>query len=216
MVDPREGVLFDLLVLEQLRGHQGDVVCRGQVTFLVQTVAVFERGVVHSQRFGLVVHHAQKVILGARHMLRKGHGGVVRAHDHGRLDQIVDRHGFPLLEPNIRPAHRGRVGAGRDRIGEGNFAGINCLHHQQERHDLGNGSGGTLFMGIFFIQNLAGLCFHQNRRRGLYLFVRNRRCRSRGGNQDAGGQQHRDCLFFPIHLSYTSSIENRFPGFFRK
>ena len=197
-VHPGEGVVEDLLVVDELPAHQSHVVGAGDVALLVQTVAVFEHGVVHAQLLGLFVHLGHKGLLAAGHRLGQHHGGVVGAHNHRGLDEVVHGHGLPLLQPDIRAAHGGRVSRGSEGLVQGETAAVDGLEHQAECHHLGDGGAGAQGVGVLLKEHPAGGGLHQHGGGGgeLQALGPGRQGGQQQGGGNRQGEQGKPKLFY--------------------
>ena len=168
-VHPDGGVLPHLRVAEdELPGHQGDVIGRGDVTLGRQAGAVAKDRVLHAQLLGPLVHPLHEGGLGAAEMLREGHCAVV-GRDHGhRLQKIVYGDLLTLRQVDMAAAHRGGVGADRHHIVVVEAALFDGLHGQKQRHHLGDAGRLQRLVLILGVQHLSRLFLHQQCRLRLY------------------------------------------------
>ena len=74
----------------------------------------------------------------------------------------MDGHHFPFLQPDLGPAHRGRVGRAGNRLLIGQQPPVDRLHNQQQGHHLGNRGNRQLFVRVLFKQHLPAGQFNQD------------------------------------------------------
>ena len=167
-------------------------------------------GTVHAQRGRALVHHSHKSILAAPHVFPYRHGGIVGAGNADRFEHIIQRHLFAGLQPDLAPSHTIRMLGDRDKIIQRDLAGFQCLESQKQGHDFGDGGNGALFVGVFFVQDRAGILVDQDggltwqvkvRDSGRYDVLRQRRRRARKGQRQTQ-QKSRDPFFHGICLPF--------------
>ena len=195
-------------MLYQLTRHQRHVVGGGDVTLLVQSVAVFEGSVPHAELCRAVVHLRHEGILAAAQVLGKRDRRVIGARHHRCLDHVVRRHALARLQPNIAAAHRRRVLARGYRVVRFEPAAVHRLKNEQQRHHLGNRRARAFVVRIFLIENFACGSLHQHRRRRRHQLLA---CRADSHNRN---RCQRECQYyrnyFPKHkntsLHYMSEV----------
>ena len=138
----------------------------------VQPAGVLKVGAAHSQFGGPVVHGLHEHTLAAAHKLRHRHGGIVGGGNADGLEQFLQRHLFPRLQPDLAAAHAvGMLADGHD-VGELDLARLQRLKGQQQRHHLGDGGNGTALIGIFLIKHRPGILIHKDGRLAGQVKVR--------------------------------------------
>ena len=108
-IHPNGGVVLYKRVLYKRRGHNRNIIGRGQMPLGIKPRAVLKMGVGHSKLRRPLVHKRHKALLTARNRLGKRGAGIIGGRYYRSLKQIVHGHGFPGLKPYLRPAHRGGV-----------------------------------------------------------------------------------------------------------
>ena len=149
-----------------------------------QAGAVEKVGVGHAQLGRTLVHAGDEGLLAARQMLRQGHGGVVGGDHSDTLQQLPHGELLPLLQIDLRAAHARGVGGDGDRLIPADQAGVQGLEQQQQGHDLGDAGGLVLGVGVFFIEDDAGVPLHEQGGVGGQLAGE-----GGGGGVDGGGEQ---------------------------
>ena len=169
------------------------------MALFVQAVAVFKAGLLHAQSRRFFVHPGHKGLLAAGHVLRQHHRRVVGAHNHRGLNQVVHAHLLPLLQPDVRASHGGRVGRGGQLVLQAELSLLHGLKGQAQGHHLGDGGAGPHLVGVLFKKHLAGSGLHQHRRRGGDFQLLPMDGES-GQAQDRGqqGQQKGEFLFHAV------------------
>ena len=140
------------VVFQQLPGHPGDIHGGGAVLpgFLavIQTGAVDEVGVFHSQLLGPPVHLLDEGLLGTGDVLSQRTGAVIgRGHRHG-FEHIRHGHGLAHLQIDLTAPFGGSGLGGGDGILPSDLPGVNGLHHQQHGHHLGDTGRSQRLVGI--------------------------------------------------------------------
>ena len=125
------------------------------MSLFIQTVAILEGGIGHPEIRRLLIHRRDKILFTAAHKLRQRDSRVIGGGNGGRLDHIIHAHLFALFEPDIGAAHRSGVSGCGHNIVHMDLAAVDRLHHERQRHDLGDGSAGARFMRIFLKKNFA-------------------------------------------------------------
>ena len=126
-----------------------------------QARAVDKVRVVHAELLRPRVHALHEGVLAAGKMLGERHRRVVARDDAHSLEQVAHRHLFVLLEPDLAAAHASRVRRARHHVVVGERAGVDGLHHQQQRHDLRHARRLARRVFILGKEHRAGLLFHQ-------------------------------------------------------
>ena len=205
------------MVEQNFPAHDGDVPRGGQVAFGIQPAGVFKVGVGHAERSRLFVHHGDKDRFAAADIFGHRHGRIVGRSDADGLEHIVQRHLLAGFEPDLAAAHVVGVFADRNEIVCADAAFLHRLKGQQQRHDLGDGSDGALFVGVLFVQDRTGILVDQNRRlaRQIKGPVGGRFDRQRPGGrrrreqqppaQHPGKQLFHHGKLFPLFLSVPPS-----------
>ena len=96
-------------------------------------------------------------------MLRQRGARIVGGHHRRRFHQFVHRHGFVFLQPDLRPAHRRGGSRAGHIVFQRDLPVIDRLHHQQQRHHLGDRGDGQAFVRIPLVQHLPAGDIHQCR-----------------------------------------------------
>ena len=178
------------MVQDELPAHEGDVVGAGDVARGREAGGVDEGGVVHAQLRRPLVHPGHEGVGTAGQVLGQGHGAVVgRDHAH-RLEHILHRELFILLQPDLTAPHGAGVGAGGDQVVVGQSAGVDGLHGQEDGHDLGDAGGLQLLVLVDGVEHFPGGLLHQEA--GLALHRKLRRSR-RGRGYREYHQRQQDC-----------------------
>ena len=149
-------------------------------------------GVRHTQLGSAGVHHFGKGRLTAADILSHGHGSIIGAGNADGLEHIIQCHFLAGLQPYLAAAHMIGVLTDRHKIIQTDFAGLQRFKCKQQRHNLGDGGNRAAGIGVFLVQNRAGILIHQNSRRAGYVKIR-RSCggelRRRGGEPAQNGQR---------------------------
>ena len=149
-----------------------------------QAGGITEVGIGHAQLRGPLVHSLHKGLLAAGHRLRQRHGAVVGRDNAHRLQHIADRHLLILLQPDLAAAHGAGVGRRGDHVVIVELSGVDGLHGQQQRHDLGDAGGLQLGMFVLGEEDGARLLFHQQSRgRGYFQRLGTAPQRQQGAQQ---------------------------------
>ena len=99
----------------------------------VETVGAHEVRVGQAELPGPPIHHRDEPVrVAAADVLRESPGGVVRALDEARLDEVADCQLLPGLEVDARLTHGGRVRRDRHVVGQ-----PRALEGEQHGHHLG-------------------------------------------------------------------------------
>ena len=163
-VHPGGAEFQDLLMADQLTGHDGDISRRGDVVLggIVQAVGVLKVGGGHAQLGGSLVHALDKSLLRAVGMLGQGHGGIVGRGDDHALDEVAGGHLLSLLEVDLGATHGGGVGGGGDRVLPLQGSCVDTLHDEEEGHDLGDRGGGHGLGGVMGVEDLPRGGLHED------------------------------------------------------
>ena len=139
-------------------------------------------------------------------MLGERHRRVVARDDAHSLEQVAHRHLFVLLEPDLAAAHARRVRRARHHVVVGERAGVDGLHHQQQRHDLRHARRLARRVFILREEHRAGLLFHQQRARTAH-----RRPHRRGADAQGEGCQQRKYRSFHGMHSFLCPLPHPMP-----
>ena len=197
-VHPDGHIPADIVVLQQLPRHHGNVVRAGQMLggarLVVEAGAVDKMRICQLQLGSAGVHHLDKRGLAARDVLCQRRGAVVGGADDDGLEHLVHAHLLARLQIDLAAALPGGVVGGGDGIDPRDAPAFQRLHDQKQRHDLRHRGGRELFVRIFFKKNGAGRGVHQNRgRRGNVRPHRVHR-RNQSEQQQPGEQNRNDSL----------------------
>lgn len=151
--------------------HDGDIIGGGIVVLVVEAVGIDEVGVLHTQLPGLGVHHVHKVLDGAAHRLGQNIARLVGRGNQVAVEQLLHREHLAGLNARIGGGaslrHHRRRGGGGDGLVQGELAAVHRLQHQKRGHDLGDGSGVHLFIGVVRIEHIAVVPIHHDGRPAL-------------------------------------------------
>ena len=150
--------------------ERGLVARGGDLVVVGQAGGVLVDGVIHAERLRLARHQPGEIVLAARDRLRDHDGGVVgRTRDHA-LDRVFDRERASGLETKLGRRLSGGFGGDLERRVELEFAGVELLEQQIERHDLGERRWVSPRVRIGGVQHRAGIGVHDDIRvrRGVY------------------------------------------------
>ena len=157
-----------------------------------QAAGVDEVRVVHAQLRGAGVHPLHKSVLAAREVLAERDGGVVAGDDAHGLDEVADAHLLPFFEPDLAAAHGRGVGGAGHEVVVGERSGVDRLHRQQQRHDLGDAGGLAGRVLVLGIEHRAGLLFHEDGGRRADLQCAHRNAEQRSEDQQGKKAFHGD------------------------
>ena len=191
---------------DQLARHERDVAGAREVPLGGQARAVDKVRVVHAELLRPRVHALHEGVLAAGKMLGERHRRVVARDDAHSLEQVAHRHLFVLLEPDLAAAHASRVRRARHHVVVGERAGVDGLHHQQQRHDLRHARRLARRVFILREEHRAGLLFHQQRARTAH-----RRPRRRGADAQGEGCQQRKYRSFHGMHSFLCPLPHPMP-----
>ncbi|MNE25603.1 hypothetical protein D3C80_1189360 [compost metagenome] len=182
LADLVEGELFFFMqrifirhVADQCLTQQRHITCGTVLPFRIQPVHRQEVGILQAQRFGVVVHQADKRILATRDIIGQRDAGVVaRLND----DAFVELHHWHLvarLDKHQRGATQRRVTGCPgiftygDHVFRLDLAGLDRLANHVAGHDLGQAGGIEPGIGIALRQNFAAVVIHQHKSFGIDL-----------------------------------------------
>ncbi|MNE57552.1 hypothetical protein D3C80_1525230 [compost metagenome] len=171
-------------------------IARGAVLpFRIQAVHRQEMGILQAQRFGVVVHQANKRILTARDIISQRDAGIITRLNNDAFVQFHDRHLVARLDKHQRGAAQRRVAGCPGVLTHGhhilrfNLAGLDRLADHIAGHDLGQAGGVKTGVGIAFRQDFSAVVIHQHVGLGVNLWRGRRFGRL---NNRYGQQQYAD------------------------
>ena len=129
---------------------------------VIQPVCILEMCVFHAECLGAGIHLRDKRLLAACDKLGKRDGAVICRGDDHALDHLLHRHFLADLQIDLGAAHGCRVLADRHHVVELDLSRVDRLHHEQQRHDLGDRGGRQRLIRILFKQHAPGGRLHKH------------------------------------------------------
>ena len=157
-------------ILHGLFGDEIDVPGGGVVLGIVKAGGVDEVGVFAAQLLSPLVHPLHEGGGGAVDGFGEDVAHLVGGNHHHTVEQLLHRQGLALHDVRCAAVLRqiGQSGGGGgDGLVQPQVAAVHGLQHQQHDHDLGDAGGILLGVGVFVVEDHAGIAVHQQGRLGL-------------------------------------------------
>ena len=197
--------LGEKLVRDGLAVDDGHVAGGGVVVVVRQAVGVGKVRAGAAELGGQGVHLLHKGLDRAAYVLGDDIAGLVCGGEQRAVEQVLERHRLPgdyaggaaVVHHALKAAL-----AGRDAVGEGEFAALYGLDGDENGHDLRQRGGVGLGIRVLFIKDAAGGGVHQHGAGRVYLrLLQRERGQTQRRYQEGQNQNYRQQLdFFHINL----------------
>ena len=161
-------------ILQGCHGDQIHIIGSGVMVVVMHAAGVDKVGIDRSEFRGLFIHHLGEVVQAAvAHIVAEHHGGFVARGEQRRIEQFSGGEGLAPENACQRSA-----GAAQGILDVELELDLRCVQirdifqRQQGGHNFGGGRRIDLFIGVLFIDHLAGIQIDEINRFGIHIEAR--------------------------------------------